>query len=56
MRELEFPLGLPAFESYTLFRLVESSKYAELLFLKAAKTRTCLSLWYRCRCSTPIID
>ena|SRR6266852_1521870 len=35
MHDLEFPLGLPAFETYTRFRLVPSSKYAELLFLES---------------------
>jgi flagellar assembly factor FliW len=35
MRDLEFPLGLPAFETLRYFRLNQSSKYAELLFLES---------------------
>ena len=35
MQHLEFPLGLCAFENYTRFRLIQSSKYQELLFLES---------------------
>jgi flagellar assembly factor FliW len=35
MHDLEFPLGLPAFETLRHFRLNRSSKYAELLFLES---------------------
>jgi flagellar assembly factor FliW len=35
MHDLEFPLGLPAFETLRYFRLNQSSKYAELLFLES---------------------
>jgi flagellar assembly factor FliW len=35
MYDLEFPQGLPAFETYTRFRLVQSSRYEQLLFLES---------------------